>query len=127
MEETTGLSMNDCLLLPGLGWKYFNSLRREDEPLYTYNDKHMRWFVRQSEKGGRVCAFNQNYKSKTCDDILKIMSEELDVKGNIYVIIEAYLEHKNKYLKIFEKEYGNQFNDFRDEDVEEKEKYINEN
>ena len=31
-----------------------------------------------------------------------------------------------KQFKIFEKEYENQFNNYRDEDVEEKEKYINE-
>ena len=63
MVEITGFSMEDCLSLPGLGWKYFNSLRtEEDEPIYTYNDKYMRWFVRQSIKGGRVCAFNQYYK-----------------------------------------------------------------
>ena len=60
MEEITGFSMKDCLSLPGLGWKYFNSLRtEEDEPIYTFNDKYMRWFVRQSIKRGRVCAFNQ--------------------------------------------------------------------
>ena len=54
MEEITGFSMKDCLSLPGLGWKYFNSLRtEEDEPIYTCNDKYMRWFVRQSIKGGR--------------------------------------------------------------------------
>ena len=29
MEEITGSSMKDCLSLPGLGWKYFNSLRTE--------------------------------------------------------------------------------------------------
>ena len=47
MEEITGFSMKDCLSLPGLGLKYFNSLRtEEDEPIYTYNDKYMRWFVR---------------------------------------------------------------------------------
>ena len=72
MEEMTGFSMKDCLFLPGLGWKYFNSTRtEEDEPIYTYNDKYMRWFVRQSIKGGRVCAFNQYYKSKHFDDIKK--------------------------------------------------------
>ena len=49
----------------------------------------MRWFVRQPIKGGRVCALNQYYKSKICDDILKIISEELNVKGNIDDIIEA--------------------------------------
>ena len=63
MEEITGFSMKDCLSLPGLGLKYFNSLRTEqDEPIYTYNDKYMRWFVRQAACGGRVCAFNQYYR-----------------------------------------------------------------
>ena len=114
--------------LPGLGWKYFNSLRTEEEELiYTYDDKYMRWFVRQSIKGGRVCAFNQYYKSKHCDDILKIINKELAVKGSVYDTIEAYMEDKNKRLKLFEKEYESQFNDYRDENVEEKEKYINEN
>ena len=93
MEEITGFSMKDCLSLPGLRWKYFNSLRtEEDEPIYTNNDKHMRWFVRQSIKGGRVCAIDQYYKSKHCDDILKIINKELVVKGTVYDTIEAYME-----------------------------------
>ena len=34
MGEITGFSMNDCLSLTGLGLKYFNSLRtEEDEPI----------------------------------------------------------------------------------------------
>ena len=42
MKEITGFGMKDCLSLPGLGWKYFNSLRtEEDEPIYTYNDKYI--------------------------------------------------------------------------------------
>ena len=105
-EEKTGFSMKYCLSLPGLGRKYFNSLRSdEDEPIYTYEDKYMRWFVRQSIKGGRVCAFNQYYESKICDDILKIISKELCVKGNIHDKIEAHLTYKNKHLKIFEEQY----------------------
>ena len=32
------------------------------------------------------------------------------------------MNYKNKHLKIYEKEYENQYNDYRDEDVEEKEK-----
>ena len=61
MEEITGFSMKDCVSAPGIGWKYFKSMRDEnDEPIYTYNDKYMRWFVRQRIKGGRVCAFIQN-------------------------------------------------------------------
>ena len=35
------------------------------------------------------------------------------------------MKYKNKHFKIFEKEYEDQFNDYRDEDIEEKEKYIN--
>ena len=62
----------------------------------------MRWFVRQSIKGGRICAFNQYYKSKHCDDILKIRNKELAVKGTVYDTIEAYME-KNKHLKNFKK------------------------
>ena len=50
----------------------------------------------------------------------------IKVKGNIYDIIEACLSYKNKPFKIIEKEYEINFNDYRDEDVEEKEKYINE-
>ena len=36
MEEITGFSMKDCLSLPALGLRYFNSLRSEqDEATYT--------------------------------------------------------------------------------------------
>ena len=83
----------------------------------------MRWYVRQAAYG--VCSFNQYYKSKKCDDILKIISKQLCGKGNDYDIIEAYIEYKNKHFKIFEKEYEDHFNDYRDENIEEK-KYINE-
>ena len=47
-------------------------------------------------------------------------------KGAVYNTIEAYMEYKNKHFKIFEKEYENQFNDYRLENEEEKQKYINE-
>ena len=108
VQEIPGFSMDDCLSALGLGRKYFNSMRDENvEPIYTYNDKYMRWFVRQSIKAGRVCAFNQNYRSKICYDDLKILSKELDVKGNVYDIIEAYMKYKNEHSKIIYKEYEN--------------------
>ena len=101
MEETTGFSMKDCLSLPGLGLKYFNSLRtEEDEPIYTYNDKYMRWFVRQAAYGGRVCAFNQFYKSNIYDDILNVISKELKIEGNTYEKIEAYMKYKTNILNL---------------------------
>ena len=121
MEEITGFSMKDCLSLPGLGWKYFNSLRtEEDEPIYTYDNKYTSWFVRHSIKGGRVFAFNQYYKSKHCDTILKITNKDLAVKGTVYDTIETYMKYKNKLLKIFEKEFENQINDYRIENEDEK-------
>ena len=127
MEKLTRVSLKDCLSLPGLGLELFKSLRtNEDEPTYTYNDKYMRWFVRQAAYGGQVCSFNLYCKSKSCEDILKTVSEELNVKGNVYDIIEAYMNYKNKQFKIFEKGNENQFEDYRNEDVEEKEKFFNE-
>ena len=104
MEEITGFSMKDCLSLPGLGWKYFNSLRtEEDEPIYTYNDKYMIWFVRQSIKGGRVCAFNQYYKSKHCDDILNIINKELAVKEQFMILLKHIWNIKTNILKSLKK------------------------
>ena len=40
---------------------------------------------------------------KKCVDYLKILSEELNFKGNLYDIMEAYMDYKNKHLKLFEK------------------------
>ena len=49
MEELTRFGMKNCLTLPSLANKYFNSLRDEsDEPIYTYNDEFMGHFVRQT-------------------------------------------------------------------------------
>ena len=51
-------------------------------------------------KGGRVCDFNQYYKSKISDDVSKILSEELKVERKVYDIIEAYMKNKNKHSKV---------------------------
>ena len=40
--------------------------------------------------------------------------------------MEASLECKNNYLKIYEEEYESKFDDYRDGEVEEKEKFVNE-
>ena len=104
IEEITGFSTKDCLSAPGLGWTYFKSMRDENDELnYTCNDNYMRWFARQSIKGGRVCAFNQYLKSKFCGEVLKILSEELNVKGNVCDIIEDYMKYKNHHTKFFKK------------------------
>ena len=89
--------MKDCLSLPGLGLKDLNGLgTKQDEPVYTHNDKYMRRFVRQAAYGGRACAFNQYYKSKSCDDNLKTVSEKLNVKGKVYDINDACINYREQ-------------------------------
>ena len=95
MEELTGFGMKNSLTLPSLANKYFNNLREEkDEPIYTYNDKFMRSFVRQSIKGGRCSALNQYYKSNVSQEAFNIISKELNNNGNENVceIINKYFE-----------------------------------
>ena len=92
--------MNDCLSLPGLGWKNFNSLRKEDdEPIHTYNEKYMQCFVWQSIKGGRVCAYDQFFHSKSCDYILKCLSKEF-VSSTTYNTTEKFLKYRDQHEKI---------------------------
>ena len=64
VKETTGFWMKNCLTLLSLPNRFFDSLGDEnDEPINTYNEVYMGWFVRQSIKGGRSAALNQHYKS----------------------------------------------------------------
>ena len=57
---------------------------------------------------------------------MKIISEELNVEDNVDDKIEAYINYKNKHYKFFEKEFESNFSDYRDENVEERDNYINE-
>ena len=83
MEKLTGFGMKNCLTLPSLANKFFNSLRDEnDEPIYTYNDEFMRHFVRKSIKGGRCSALNQYYRSNISKEVFNIISKELNIDDN---------------------------------------------
>ena len=68
-----------------------------DEPIYIYNDKYIKHFLRQSIKGGRVCSFNQYFKSNFCGGILKIILRDLKVERNNFDIIEACLKYENNH------------------------------
>ena len=128
MEELTGFGMKNCLTLPSLANKYFNSLRDEsDEPIYTYNDEFMRHFVRKSIKGGRCSTLNQYYKSNISQEVFNIISKELNGNDNDNVceIIDKYFEHTNKQRKIIENEDDSKFKDYRDNDEEERTEHIN--
>ena len=83
MEELTGFGKKNSLTSPSLANKSFNSLRDEsDEPIYIYNDEFMRHSQRQSIKRGRCTAVNQYYYSNISDEVLNIISKELNINGN---------------------------------------------
>ena len=85
----------------------------------------MRNFVRKAIKGGRYNAFNQHYKSGISDEVFNIISKGLNVNGNIYEISEKYFELLNKYEKQYAKEFDSKYDDYRNIDQKEKEKYVN--
>ena len=126
MEELTKFGMKNSLTLPSSANKYFNSLRDEnDEPIYTYTDPFMRNFVRKAIKGGRCNAFNQHYKSEISDEVFNFISKELDVKGDICDLLEKYFEFLNKHEKQYAKEFDLKYDDYRDINQKEREKYVN--
>ena len=64
----------------------------------------MRCFVRQSFKGGKVCAHNQYYHSKSCDKIPKCLAEDFNSdfeSSSTYRFIETYLKYRDQHKKIF--------------------------
>ena len=128
LEEITGFGMKNSLPLPSLANKFFNSLREEnDEAIYTSNDEFMRHFVRKSLNGGRCSALNRYYKSNVSQEVFNTISKELNVNGNDNVceIIKKYFEYTNEQRKIIEDKYDSKFNDYRDNDEEERTEHIN--
>ena len=128
MEELTGFGMKNTLTLPSLANKYFSSLRGEsDEPIYTYNDDFMRHFVRHNIKGGRFSALNQYYKSNISQEVINVISKEINVNGNDNVceIINKNFEYTNEQRKIIEDEYDSKFIVYRDVDEEERTENFN--
>ena len=100
MEELTGFGMKFSLTLPSLTNKIFNSLRDEnDEPIYTYNDEYLRYFVRRSIMGKSCSALNHYYKSTILDQVPKNISKEINVNGNKCEILENYFERTSKQTK----------------------------
>ena len=57
--------------------------------------------------------------------MFNIISKELNVNGNICDILEKYFEILNKYEKQYAKEFDSNYDDYRDIDQKEKERYVN--
>ena len=125
-EVLTNFGMKSCLTLPSLANKFFNSFRDEDdEPIYTYTDLFMRNFVRKAIKGGRCNALIQHYKPEISDEVFIFTSKELSVNGNKFGILENFFKFLNKHDKQYAKEIDSKYDDYRDIDQKEKEKYAN--
>ena len=94
--------MEDCLSLPSLGWKLFNSMKlKHDEPLYTYTDKYLRHFGRPSTKVAKHTLSTNIIKPQTQMIFLKLLKKkDLCINGNfpIFDIFEIDL----KYIKEYE-------------------------
>ena len=84
----------------------------------------MRWFVRHSTRGGRCTAFNQNYKSKSAENVFGATSGQLKVKGNVLEVSEAYDNNLNREKKQTEKECVSKFDDLRKTNEKDKGNYV---
>ena len=106
--------MKNSLTLLSLANKFFNSFREEnDERIYTYNDDCMRWFVRQSIKGGICSVLNQYYKYIVSDEVFSI-SKEFIINGILGEFLDKHFEVINKQWKKIGTGYDSQFEDHRD-------------
>ena len=85
----------------------------------------MRNFVRKAIKGGRCNAFNQHYKSEISDEVFNNILKELNVNGNECEILEKFFEFLNENEELYVKEFDSKYDDYRDIDQKEKEKYVN--
>ena len=125
MEEMTGFGLKKSLTLPSLANKYVFKLRDEnDETVYTYNHKYVRWFEKQSIKGRRCSALNQYHNSIISDEVFNNFSNDLNVKDSICEILDKYFEYENKHRKKMETEYDSQTKDYGDVNENEKTEYI---
>ena len=89
MEEKTGFSMKNNLILPSIANKHLNTLRDDkDEPICTYNDECMRHFVRQPVQGGRCSDLSQYYKLTISDEVFNNISKEFYNNGNKCEILD---------------------------------------
>ena len=126
MEELTGFGMRNCLTLPSLANKGFNSLiDKNNEPIYTYTDSFMKNFVRKAIEGSRRNALKQHYKCEFSDDAFNIISSEINVNGNECEILEKFFEFLNEHEKQYAEEFDSKHDEYRDIDQKGRTEYIN--
>ena len=70
-----------------LGSIFLSSLKKDDEPLYTFTDFYLRHFFRNSI-GGEVGAFDLCYQKENSNYKFDFFNEGLIFSGKIFDIVE---------------------------------------
>ena len=113
MQKMSGFGIKDCLTEASLGWKCFGKYNKNKE-FYTFNDKYVRSFIRNSIKGGRCGAFNRYFESNQFDGIMSTIKKHLKINDNeISNIIDEYLKYNNTKRDEYTLEFENREKDYR--------------
>ena len=113
MQNMTGFGIKGCLTEASLGWKCFGTYNKDRE-FYTFNDKYVRSFIRNSIKGGRCGAFIRYFESNQSDEIMSTIKKHLKIDDNeTSNIIDEYSNYFNTKRNEFKLEFENGEKDYR--------------
>ena len=120
----SGFGIKDCLTESSLEWKCFGSYNK-DRDFYTFNDKHVRDFIRKSIKSGKVGAFNRYFESNQREYILNIIQKRLKQNDNeISNIIDEYTNYNDTKRNKYRLQFENDENDYRKINNKELDKFL---
>ena len=92
LEEMTGFGMKNIITLLSFAKYSFNSMRDEkEEPIYTYTDDYMRYFVRKSINDVRCSTSNQYQKPINSNEVCNVMSTESGVNVKVCETLDKCL------------------------------------
>ena len=124
MQKMSGFGIKDCLTEASLGWKCFGTYNKDRE-FYTFNDKYVINFIRNSIKGGRVGAFIRYFESNQCEEILNTIKKHLKINDNeISNIIDEYLKYITTKRKEYTLAFENGEKDYRKTNKKELDKFL---
>ena len=107
MQKMSGFGIKDCLVEASLGGKCFGTYSK-DRDVYTFNDKKVRDFIRQSIQGGKVAALNRYFESNQCEEKLNITKKHLKLNDNeISNKVDEFLNYINTERDEFKLEIKN--------------------
>ena len=124
MQKMSGFGIKDCLTEASLGWKCFGTYNKDRE-FYTFNNKYVRDFIRESIKGGRCGAFFRYFESNQCENFLNTIKKPLKINDNeISNLIDKYLKYINIKRDEFKLNFENNEKDYRKINKKELDKFL---